>query len=77
VDAFAKQISSMADAFLQWSLKSGDDGLAYLYESPPDAVVQERRKILVVDIFCACYTRPYYHFFAILLILLFFCSCIP
>ncbi|KAJ7832588.1 hypothetical protein B0H13DRAFT_2370880 [Mycena leptocephala] len=53
VDAFARQIPSMSDAYLQWSLESGDGGLAYRYEPPADAVVQERRKVLVVDMFSA------------------------
>jgi hypothetical protein len=52
VDAFARQIPSMADAYLQWSLESAEDGLAYSYVLPTDAVVQERRKVLVIDIFC-------------------------
>ncbi|KAJ7866709.1 hypothetical protein B0H13DRAFT_2236793 [Mycena leptocephala] len=43
----------MSDAYLQWSLESGDDGLAHRYEPPADAVVQERRKVLVVDMFSA------------------------
>ncbi|KAJ7872565.1 hypothetical protein B0H13DRAFT_2349438 [Mycena leptocephala] len=34
VDAFARQIPSMSDAYLQWSLESGDDGLAHRYEPP-------------------------------------------
>ncbi|KAJ7840355.1 hypothetical protein B0H13DRAFT_2366292 [Mycena leptocephala] len=53
VDAFARQIPSMSDAYLQWSLESGNNGLAYRYEPPADAVVQEKRKVLVVDMFSA------------------------
>jgi hypothetical protein len=51
VDAFARQIPAMSDAYLQWCLELGDDGLAHRYEPPADAVVQERRKVLVVDVF--------------------------
>ncbi len=41
----------MSDAYLQWCLESGDDGLDYRYAPPADTVVQERRKVLVVDAF--------------------------
>ncbi|KAJ7726036.1 hypothetical protein DFH07DRAFT_970647 [Mycena maculata] len=55
VDVFRKQIPCMADAFLKYSLDSGNAGLDYLYELPGDAVVQETREVLVVDMFAATY----------------------
>ncbi|KAJ6532936.1 hypothetical protein DFH09DRAFT_1092678, partial [Mycena vulgaris] len=53
VDAFEKQIPAMADAYLKWSLESRDEGLGFPYALPEDAVVQETRQVLVVDVFAA------------------------
>ncbi|KAJ7745015.1 hypothetical protein DFH07DRAFT_776919 [Mycena maculata] len=55
VDVFAKQIPSMADAFLKYSVEARDAGLAYLYKLPEDAVIEETREVLVVDVFTASY----------------------
>jgi hypothetical protein len=50
VNAFAAQMKPMTDAYLEWSAstRGGLDD----YESPLDAIVQETRDVLVVDMFC-------------------------
>lgn len=53
VNAFAAQIERMADAYLDWSVANAEEGgLGSSYELPKDADVQERRNVLVIDVFC-------------------------
>ncbi|KAJ7747908.1 hypothetical protein DFH07DRAFT_869390 [Mycena maculata] len=53
VDAFSKQIETMADAYVSWSAATAEGGLGSSYELSADAVVQETREVLVVDVFSA------------------------
>ncbi|KAJ7194634.1 hypothetical protein B0H12DRAFT_1245841 [Mycena haematopus] len=43
----------MTDVFIKWELSSAEEGLAFEYRVPADAVVQESRKVLVVDLFAS------------------------
>jgi hypothetical protein len=54
----------MSDAYLAWSHAVAEErGLPSEYSLPEDAVVQERRLITVVDIFCKsfpCFAKSSY-----------------
>ncbi|KAJ6456048.1 hypothetical protein C8R45DRAFT_1056474 [Mycena sanguinolenta] len=41
----------MTDAYINWAAYIADKGLGCNYELPPDAVVQDTRQVLVVDMF--------------------------
>jgi hypothetical protein len=59
VDAFAAQLESMADAYMSWNLVMAEKSLGAEYTPPRDAVLQEKRQVLVVDLYGA-------YFFSIL-----------
>ena len=52
MDGFVKQIERMADAYVELGVAvEKGEGLAASYELPEDVVVNERRDMLVVDVF--------------------------
>ncbi|KAF7347990.1 hypothetical protein MSAN_01751100 [Mycena sanguinolenta] len=53
VNAFAAQLERMTDAYIEWSLSVAERGLGCDYALPAEAVVQDSRRVLVVDIFTA------------------------
>lgn len=55
VDAFAPQMEHIVDSYLTWSLATSEGGLASTYVQPEGAIVQEKRNMLIVDMFCECY----------------------
>ncbi|KAF7353123.1 hypothetical protein MSAN_01499700 [Mycena sanguinolenta] len=55
VNAFAKQLERMTDAYINWAADIADEGLACDYRLPEDAIVQDTRRVLVVDMFSARY----------------------
>ncbi|KAF8158816.1 hypothetical protein K438DRAFT_1910014 [Mycena galopus ATCC 62051] len=42
----------MSDAYTKWATSIAEEGLACNYELPEDAVVQDTRSVLVIDMFC-------------------------
>ncbi|KAF7373332.1 hypothetical protein MSAN_00542800 [Mycena sanguinolenta] len=55
VNAFAKQLERMTDAYIDWAAYIADEGLACDYRLLEDAIVQDTRRVLVVDMFSARY----------------------
>ncbi|KAJ7448834.1 hypothetical protein B0H11DRAFT_1928871 [Mycena galericulata] len=55
VDAFAAQMGPMTDAYLDWSLAMAEGGLGSAYTQPEDGVLQDKRRVFVVDLFSAYY----------------------
>ncbi|KAJ7082503.1 hypothetical protein C8R44DRAFT_753766 [Mycena epipterygia] len=53
VDAFALQMESMADAYVQWSLVTAEEGLGGIYQQPADSMQEGSLNLLVVDMYCA------------------------
>ncbi|KAJ7838328.1 hypothetical protein B0H14DRAFT_2588627 [Mycena olivaceomarginata] len=51
VDAFVAQLESMTDAYLSWNLAMAEKNLGAEYMQPGDSVLQEKRQVLVVDLF--------------------------
>ncbi|KAJ7662900.1 hypothetical protein B0H17DRAFT_1144197 [Mycena rosella] len=53
VDAFAKQLKCMVDAYLELGVDvAGRDGLAGSYPPAEDAEVRQQLNVVVVDVFC-------------------------
>ncbi|KAJ7204100.1 hypothetical protein GGX14DRAFT_569699 [Mycena pura] len=53
VDAFQCQMEGIADAYVNWELRSSAEGLGTLVGPPADAMVQGHLPIMVVDLFSA------------------------
>ncbi|KAJ6528195.1 hypothetical protein B0H19DRAFT_1083718 [Mycena capillaripes] len=51
VDVFTAQMDAMTDVYMDWAVNTAGEGLGSLYAHPLDAVIEETRKILVVDVF--------------------------
>jgi hypothetical protein len=51
VDAFAVQLESMTDAYMSWNLVMAEKSLGAEYMQPRDSVLQEKRQVLVVDLY--------------------------
>jgi hypothetical protein len=56
----------MTDAYIDWSLSIAEEGLTASYELPEDAVMQEFRDVLVVDMFCMALWLAFHSIDAIL-----------
>ncbi|KAK7013948.1 hypothetical protein R3P38DRAFT_3206529 [Favolaschia claudopus] len=56
VDGFTAQLPQMVDAYLVWSLDNANEGLAKLFVYPDDAVVEDKARIYIVDLFSAYFT---------------------
>lgn len=50
-EGFARQISAIVDAYMQWMFEMGDDALTESYVPPPQAISQGTYKIKVLDMF--------------------------
>jgi hypothetical protein len=44
-------MEAMADAYSSWSLATAEEGLAYVYTQPPDAIQQDAHRVLVIDMY--------------------------
>jgi hypothetical protein len=61
VNVFAAQMTSMTDAYMEWSSDTAEDGLGKLYAHPEGAVIEGTQRVYVVDIFseyCLCFFFP-------------------
>ncbi|KAF8179785.1 hypothetical protein K438DRAFT_1977146 [Mycena galopus ATCC 62051] len=55
VDGFAAQLENMTEAYMGWSLAMAEKGLGGGYVQPDDLVVEDTRRVWVVDLFSAYY----------------------
>ncbi|KAJ7098438.1 hypothetical protein C8R44DRAFT_889060 [Mycena epipterygia] len=53
VDGFKPQMDTITDAYLDWSLRSKDEGMGVLLEPHPDGMVVNHLQLVVVDILSA------------------------
>jgi hypothetical protein len=53
VDVFAAQLESMTDTYMSWNLVMAEKSLGAKYTQPRDSVLQEKRQVLVVDLYGA------------------------
>ncbi|KAF8145176.1 hypothetical protein K438DRAFT_1992115 [Mycena galopus ATCC 62051] len=52
-NAFSAQLERMSDAYITWAASVAEEGWTGNYELPADAVVQDTRRVLVIDMFSA------------------------
>ncbi|KAF8128079.1 hypothetical protein K438DRAFT_2000463 [Mycena galopus ATCC 62051] len=55
VDGFAAQLENMTEAYMGWSLAMAEKGLGGSYVQPDNLVVEDTRRVWVVDLFLAYY----------------------
>ncbi|KAJ7451074.1 hypothetical protein FB451DRAFT_1284595 [Mycena latifolia] len=53
VDGFRLQMTTITDAYMDWSLKSKDTGMGVLLEGEPDEMVLSHLPLLIIDVFTA------------------------
>ncbi|KAF8178807.1 hypothetical protein K438DRAFT_1977654 [Mycena galopus ATCC 62051] len=55
VDGFAAQLENMTEAYMGWSLAMAEKGLGGSYVQPDNLVIEDTRRVWVVDLFLAYY----------------------
>ncbi|KAJ6451575.1 hypothetical protein C8R45DRAFT_1124599 [Mycena sanguinolenta] len=53
VNVFSAQLERMTNAYIRWATSTAGEGLDCNHKLPDDAVVQDTRKVMVVDMFSA------------------------
>ncbi|KAJ7669093.1 hypothetical protein B0H17DRAFT_1142243 [Mycena rosella] len=59
VDGFKLQMEAITDAYMDWSLKSKDQGMGAMLQADPDEMVLNHLPLVVIDVFSELATSPY------------------